>query len=84
MILRSPILLVMGAMVSLALCDTAAEAQSPPTDLTELNIEEILALHIIGSSEPDDPKRWSASRTSALDPKSRMWFLDWIRRFPAA
>jgi hypothetical protein len=48
-------------MVSLTCFDAPASAQSPPTDLTELNIEEILALHIIGRSGevPEDPKRWS-------------------------
>ncbi|MBT6145870.1 MAG: hypothetical protein HOH74_10585 [Gemmatimonadetes bacterium] len=35
-------------------------AQSPPTDLTELDIEEILALHIRRSDTPsEEPARWS-------------------------
>ena len=58
---RWPAILVMGLLVSLTWFETPVQAQSPPTDLTELNIEEILALHIIGrtGAEPEDPKRWS-------------------------
>ena len=37
-----------------------ALAQSPPTDLTELGIEEILALHIIRkSTDVEEETRWS-------------------------
>ena len=45
----------------MAMFEAPVQAQSPPTDLTELNIEEILALHIIGrsSAKTEDPRRWS-------------------------
>ena len=58
---RLQALFIACVMVSLVCFDAPASAQSPPTDLTELNIEEILALHIIGRSgeEVEDPKRWS-------------------------
>ena len=58
---RLQALFIACLMVSLVCFDAPASVQSPPTDLTELNIEEILALHIIGRSgeEPEDGKRWS-------------------------
>lgn len=34
-------------------------AQSPPTDLTELNLEEILALHIRRAGQSEQSSRWS-------------------------
>jgi hypothetical protein len=47
-------------VVSIYLLCSSAYAQSPPTDLTELNIEEILALHIIKqSTAKEDNNRWS-------------------------
>ena len=50
--------------VSLPLCallflSSPAQAQSPPTDLTELDLEEILALHIKRADDVEDPTRWS-------------------------
>ncbi|MDA0334341.1 MAG: hypothetical protein O2782_04170 [bacterium] len=36
-----------------------AAAQSPPTDLTELNLEEILSLHIRRAGGSPDNSRWS-------------------------
>ena len=42
-------------------------AQTPPTDLTELDLEEILSLHIRRSDAPaDHPSRWSTRRFRGL------------------
>ena len=47
------------ALLSL-LCCNVLFAQSPPTDLTELDLEEILALHIIRqSSVVEEVDKWS-------------------------
>lgn len=52
-------LLLGGSLLLLALV-TPAASQSPPTDLTELDIEEILALHIRQGDLPtQQPRRWS-------------------------
>lgn len=58
---KLPAVIIAALLVSMAMFEAPAQAQSPPTDLTELNIEEILALHIIGRSgeETEDPRRWS-------------------------
>jgi hypothetical protein len=37
----------------------SAAAQSPPTDLTELNLEENLSLHIRRAADADNRSRWS-------------------------
>ena len=49
----------LAAILAAAAWTVPATAQSPPTDLTELNLEEILSLHIRRSSDVDDDSRWS-------------------------
>lgn len=47
------------AGLAVAMSTVPVAAQSPPTDLTELNLEEILSLHIRRAADVDDSSRWS-------------------------
>ena len=50
---------VMKAALLLMILSASTNAQSPPTDLTELGVEEILALHIIRQSAEEEKGKWS-------------------------
>ena len=50
---------VLALMLAPLVWASPVGAQTPPTDLTELNLEEILALHIRRASDEEERSRWS-------------------------
>lgn len=50
---------LVAALILVSVLDGPLAAQSPPTDLTELNLEEILALRIRRAEDLEQGNRWS-------------------------